>query len=83
MPCKLRLYTGPHCELCDRAKEIIYATLAAGSYELELIDLSKSDLETKKKFGLRIPVLSKTDAEELAWPFSPDELLSFVSVAEP
>ena len=82
---QLILFSGPHCELCDQAKELIYSTLPHGSYELKTVDVTSS-LWLKKQFGLRIPVLwvlreneqfeglseleSTKPESELCWPFS-------------
>ena len=77
MQSKLELYTGPHCELCDTAKELIYASLPVGSYELSLVDVTTS-LELKKAYGLRIPVLRHpASGAELEWPFTSGQLLAF------
>lgn len=73
---KITLYTGPHCELCDRAKELIYPFFNE-NVQLEEVDVTQS-LETKKAYGLRIPVLVRDlDDAELAWPFSMDDLAKF------
>ena len=77
MNCNLELYTGPRCELCEIAKALIDQTLPAGSYQLELIDATSSP-DLKKVYGLRIPVLRDiTNGDELAWPFSAEQVLDF------
>lgn len=70
---KVTLYTGPHCELCDQAKELIYPFLQNGVL-LKEVDVTQS-LETKKAYGLRIPVLKRdSDGAELGWPFTNEQL---------
>jgi len=82
MTCRLELYTGPHCELCEIAREMIYTTLPAGSYELVMVDITVS-LALKKAYGLRIPVLRNPDVDqELGWPFSPEQLMAFLRQAD-
>ena len=73
----IKLYTGPHCELCDQAKELIYPFTTRG-IELDEIDVTQ-DLEIKKRYGLHIPVLVKPNGEELGWPFSREDLESFLT----
>lgn len=68
----IRLFTGPDCELCDQAKELIYPLLSE-SLRLDEIDATQS-LETKKAYGLRIPVVVTDDGKELGWPFSFEQL---------
>ena len=82
MSCKLELYTGPHCELCETAKELIYQTLPAGTYRLDLMDVT-TRLDLKKAYGLRIPVLRHTaTGDELAWPFSAEQVFTFCGPAQ-
>lgn len=75
---KLTLYTGPGCHLCDTARDMLYQTLEYGSYELIEVDVTQS-LETKKAYGLRIPVLvHEGKKEELPWPFNEVDLQRLV-----
>lgn len=70
----LTLYTGPECHLCSIARDLIYQTLEYGSYELQEIDVTQS-LDTKKAYGLRIPVLvHEGKKQELPWPFNEVDL---------
>lgn len=78
MHIQLELYTGPECALCDQARDLIYASLPTGSYELIMLDVTGS-LALKKAYGLRIPVLRHArTGNELPWPFSQEQLLAFV-----
>lgn len=52
----LRLYSRPNCHLCEHL-EAALAPLIAGRARLEVIDID-GDLELKRRFGLRIPVLA-------------------------
>ena len=56
-PIALRLYTRPGCHLCDELEQEIARTLPRGGYSLERVDVD-SDRALKKRYGLRIPVLS-------------------------
>jgi hypothetical protein len=71
---RLTLYTGPECHLCNLARDLIFQTLEYGSYELEEVDVTQS-LDTKKAYGLRIPVLvHEGKNQELPWPFNEVDL---------
>ena len=86
---QLILFTGPHCELCEQARNMIYSTLPHGGYDLRTVNVTSS-LWLKKQFGLKIPVLwvlpdpssveEPIDFEfikpgvELCWPFGDEEL---------
>ncbi len=66
---ELILYSGPHCSLCEDAKALLYSALAYGTYTITEVDVTQS-LDTKKAYGLRIPVLKNAQTDsELAWPF--------------
>ncbi len=74
---RLTLYTGPGCHLCSIARDMVYQTLDYGTYELEEVDVTQN-LETKKAYGMRIPVLVHEDeGEELPWPFNELDLKNF------
>ena len=74
----LTLYTGPNCSLCDKAEAILYQA-GLNSSQFEKIDVT-GNLELKKSYGLKIPVLAKSeDGQELFWPFELESLLEFLS----
>ncbi len=74
---RLTLYTGPGCHLCSIARDMVYQTLDYGTYELEEVDVTQN-LETKKAYGMRIPVLvHEEEGEELPWPFNELDLKHF------
>lgn len=62
----LRLYSRPACHLCERLEEEL-APLIAGRARLEVIDID-GDIELKKRFGLRIPVLTGGERELSGYP---------------
>ncbi len=74
---RVKLFTGPDCTLCDQAKTLIYPFMANG-LELEEIDVRQS-LDTKRDYGLRIPMLVKPDGAELGWPFDEEQLRAFLA----
>lgn len=54
--------TGPGCSLCIDAENIVYQALEGHDYPFERFDITQS-LQTKKRYGLRIPVLVMLTAE--------------------
>ena len=77
MPERLTLFTGPSCRLCEDAKALIYPHLGA-DFCLTEMDVTSS-LQTKKDYGLRIPVLRREHlSEELPWPFDSEMLARFL-----
>lgn len=65
----LTLYSGPHCHLCDQAKQIIYPLLHEAGWKLHEVNISESE-SLKEKYGLRIPVIMTPDGQEKGWPFT-------------
>ena len=60
----LTLYTSPGCHLCEQAEEMLdYLGLAFNA-----IDISR-DVDLIRIYGVRIPVLQRSDKAELGWPF--------------
>ena len=57
----LTLYSRPDCHLCDVMAGQL-EPLVRGRAELRVVDIS-SDLELKRRYGLRIPVLTAADEE--------------------
>ena len=62
----LRLYSRPNCHLCERL-EAALAPLITGRARLEVIDVD-GELELKRRFGLRIPVLAGGGQELCGYP---------------
>jgi hypothetical protein len=74
---KLTLYTGPQCELCDRALEVI------GHVDPMLTKLTqvniRNDVNLYHLYAVRIPVLKREDTQaELGWPFDVTMLETFL-----
>ena len=60
----LTLYTSPGCHLCEQAEEILdYLGVA-----FTPVDIS-TDVDLVRQYGVRIPVLQRSDKAELGWPF--------------
>ena len=60
----LTLYTSPGCHLCEQAEEILdYLGVAFAA-----VDIS-TDVDLVRRYGVRIPVLQRSDKAELGWPF--------------
>jgi hypothetical protein len=65
----LRLYTGPHCHLCEQAKSVIYSVIDGSDWRLQEINIADSD-ELRDLYGIRIPVIATPDGREKGWPFT-------------
>ena len=72
----LQLYSRPACHLCERLEEEL-APLIAGRARLEVIDID-GDIELKKRFGLRIPILAAGEQELSAYPLEVAALERFL-----
>ena len=60
----LTLYTSPGCHLCEQDEEMLdYLGLA-----FTAVDISR-DVNLIRIYGVRIPVLQRSDNSELGWPF--------------
>jgi glutaredoxin len=60
----LTLFSSPGCHLCEQAADIIdYVGVT-----FEVVDIS-SNIELVRLYGIRIPVLKRSDGPELGWPF--------------
>ena len=60
----LTLYTSPGCHLCEQVEEMLdYLGLAFNA-----VDISR-DVDLIRIYGVRIPVLQRSDKAELGWPF--------------
>ena len=60
----LTLYTSPGCHLCEQAEEMLdYLGVAFNA-----VDISR-DVDLIRIYGVRIPVLQRSDKAELGRPF--------------
>ena len=73
----LQLYSRPDCHLCERLEEELRPVIA-GRAQIELIDID-GDLELKKRFGLRIPVLAAEGRELSGYPLEIDAVERYLS----
>jgi hypothetical protein len=74
----LKFYTTSHCHLCEAALAIVLKQCDAG--KLQLIEIA-DDEKLIKTYGLRIPVLQRTETlAELNWPFDAHMLRTFLNL---
>ena len=73
----VQLFTTLGCHLCEEAHEQLLL-LARGGMDLsiELAEISDSE-ELVDQYGTTIPVI-RADDREIGWPFSLDELRTFL-----
>ena len=74
----LTLYTGPHCHLCDQAKDVIYPVLQEAGWRLQEVNITESDT-LKEKYSLRIPVIMTPDGTEKGWPFTAGQVKRLIA----
>ena len=74
---ELVLYSGPHCSLCEKAKQIIWPVLAVTGHHLREVDIT-TDVELLRRYRQSIPVLSKGGGAELTWPFDERRLRAWL-----
>lgn len=74
---QLNLYTTSNCHLCEYAAELL---ASIDNIALTYIEIADSDILISL-YGTRIPVLQKFDtpSDELNWPFSQQDIVSFLS----
>ena len=81
---KIDFYSTLDCHLCDDAEHLLNLlisspTKAIDELDITLVDVAKSD-DLLELYGIRIPVIKRTDNnEELGWPFDLEELSKFLS----
>lgn len=76
---RLRFYTTLGCHLCDQAREVYRATLNPDFFVIEEVDIADDD-SLIERYGTRIPVIvQQHTGRELGWPFSPEDLVEFLS----
>jgi len=76
----LTLYSRPDCHLCERlATEL--APLIRGRASLRVVDIDE-DLELKKRYGLRIPVLVGSSGELSAYPLDVAAVEQFLETTD-
>ena len=80
----LNLYTTLGCHLCEEAEHMVNKQQVF-DVTLALVEITESE-SLMEKYGIRIPVLKFDDEAddegiELAWPFSEEELTTFLKRA--
>ena len=74
---ELIFYSNPGCHLCEQAAELMRGYV--GNFELRTVEI-EGDLALVYRYGVRIPVLKRTDTgAELDWPFDAEILEKFLS----
>jgi len=77
---QLTLYTTLGCHLCQQL-EALLATLCAGEYRLERIEISEVDA-LLERYGVRIPVLRDSEGQELDRGFEAPRLAAWLAARE-
>ena len=78
---KVTLFTTSGCHLCEEAEAMLLHLRQELKLNIATVDIAESD-KLMGKYGLRIPVILATDGGELGWPFSIDELVSFLRASK-
>lgn len=75
----LYLYTTLGCQLCDKAKTLMWPVLEHHGYRLQDVEIA-GDEELLKLYQTRIPVVRRDDRQnELGWPFTSKQLSNYLS----
>ncbi len=75
---ELLFYTTSQCHLCELAETLLVSTPMPEPIPVDVVDIAQSE-ELVERYGTRIPVLRRNDTgAELDWPFTRDELLTFL-----
>ena len=74
---KLKFYTRPDCDLCNKAETLLAEGGFGSAYEK--VDI-ESDIELLDRYGDKIPVIHNTETgEKLAWPFTASQVRELVA----
>ena len=72
------LYTTLGCHLCEQAHALLLQLQGEGM-DLQVLPTEIADDETlMARYGIRIPVVARTDGAELGWPFDAGALRRFL-----
>jgi hypothetical protein len=75
---ELTLYANPGCHLCEQALELLQGRL--NGFKLRIVEI-EGDLALVYRYGVRIPVLRRSDTgAELDWPFDETALAEFLGL---
>jgi hypothetical protein len=73
----VQLFTTLGCHLCEQAHEQLLSLTGGGmDLSIELVEIADSE-ELMNRYGIIIPVI-RADDREIDWPFSADELRTFL-----
>lgn len=73
-----QLFSTLGCHLCEVAEAVLLPFVEHGLL-VELVDIAERE-DWVVEYGLRIPVLRRTDSgAELDWPFEAEQVASFLS----
>jgi len=73
----VQLFTTLGCHLCEGAREQLLLLMGSGmDLSIDLVEISDSD-ELMDRYSSTIPVI-RADDREIGWPFSADELRTFL-----
>jgi len=74
----LNLYSRPDCHLCEELAEQL-APLLRGRADVRVVNID-GDRELKKRYGLRIPVLTAVDRELSAYPLDIEAVEAYLAL---
>jgi hypothetical protein len=75
---ELLFYTTSQCHLCELAEALLVKTPMPEPIPVDVVDIAQSE-DLVERYGTRIPVLKRNDTgAELDWPFTRDDLLTFL-----
>jgi len=74
------LYSRPGCHLCDEMLEELAALTGGHAVEVHVVDVD-SDPDLKRRYGLRIPVLTLAGEEICSARLVPDRIRSLLRAA--
>ena len=75
---ELLFYTTTQGHLCELAEALLVSTPMPEPIPVDVVDIAQSEALVER-YGTRIPVLRRNDTgAELDWPFTRDQLLTFL-----
>lgn len=75
---RILFYTTAGCHLCEQAEVLLKSLGQPHDVNWQAVDIGE-DEQLQQKYGIRIPVLRRTDTDrELGWPFDRNMLEEFL-----
>lgn len=65
------------CHLCEVAESIVKRIAPVLGYSIEHVDIATDDALVEQ-YGMRIPVLTFQQEQELGWPFDEQQLIHWL-----